>query len=191
MKPKGKLLALITVFAAIGLVTATGAFTTVQAERTVDVSAAQDSDALLQLEPANSNNADEYVTGGNGVDTVSVSLETTNGQGVNVDANTTIDSLITITNQGSQSVGVYVVLNHSSSDLSEVILNSVFEVRVNNATDSNHIGENIVGDGNAVSVGVGEYIEIGFIIDLTGVNSVTDSDTILETIEVHADAELG
>lgn len=190
MKPKGKLLALFVVFAAIGLVTATGAFTTVQAERTVEVSAAQDSDALLQLEPANSNNADEYVTGGDGVDTVSVTLQTTTGQGVNIDANTTIDSLINITNQGSQSVGVYVVLNHSSSDLNEPTLNSVFEVRVNDATDSNHIGQNIVGADNAVSVGIGEYIEIGFIIDLTGVNSVSDSDTMLETIEVHADAEL-
>ncbi|ERG94186.1 MAG: hypothetical protein J07HQW2_00620, partial [Haloquadratum walsbyi J07HQW2] len=37
MIPKGKLLALLMIFTAVGGVAATGAFTTVEAERTADV----------------------------------------------------------------------------------------------------------------------------------------------------------
>ncbi|ERG92237.1 MAG: hypothetical protein J07HQW1_02272 [Haloquadratum walsbyi J07HQW1] len=47
MIPKGKLLALLLAFTAVGGLAATGAFTTVQADRTADVTAAGDSNALL------------------------------------------------------------------------------------------------------------------------------------------------
>lgn len=46
-RPKGKLLALFAIFIAIGLVTATGAFSSVTAERTATVQTAGDANAFL------------------------------------------------------------------------------------------------------------------------------------------------
>lgn len=114
MRPKGKLLALLAIFAAIGLVTATGAFTTVSAERTVNVNVAGDSAALLQIEAnATSPNGAYAATNGN---QFQIDLSSNNadfggaftGSGVNDEALTRIDHVFNVTNQGTQAVEVTV-----------------------------------------------------------------------------------
>ncbi len=87
----------------------TGAFTSVQADRTVSVSVADDANAFLAIEPeSNSPNANEYVdTSGNAVSLDFTSTDAPgNGQGINDNATTEFDDLLRITNQGTQ--GVYV-----------------------------------------------------------------------------------
>lgn len=100
MRPKGKLLALFAMFAAVGLITATGAFTTVEAQRTAEVNVAGDSAALLQLEPANGS---EFASANNGE--VEITLDS---QGVNSNATTVDDEVLNITNNGNDDVFVQI-----------------------------------------------------------------------------------
>jgi hypothetical protein len=59
MISKGKLLALLMVFAAAGTLAATGAFTTVQADRAANIQAVGDGSSLIQTQPANSSLAEK------------------------------------------------------------------------------------------------------------------------------------
>jgi hypothetical protein len=105
-----KLLAGLGSLAAGGAaVIGTGAFTSVSANRGVAVNVADDSDALLSITKDTRGgsvtaNANEYVdTSGQ---TVSLDItETDSGaDGINDDATTVIDDLLTVTNQGTQDV---------------------------------------------------------------------------------------
>ena len=97
--------------------TGTGAFTSVEANRSMTINTRYNGDALLGISPAGSNNSDAYVQGGsvNGgyQNAQSIVLGggkfTENGAyGVNADATTVIRDLLSIKNQGSQTVYVYI-----------------------------------------------------------------------------------
>jgi hypothetical protein len=89
--------------AGAGAVLGTGAFTTVEAERTVSVETAGDANAFLAITPGSE--GDQYVEA-NG--TVEIDITDTNagGQGVNQNATTAIDQLLEVTNNGTQDVAV-------------------------------------------------------------------------------------
>lgn len=82
----------------------TGAFTSVSANRSIDVTTADDNNALLAIEADDTPNATEYVDTSGGT----VSLDFTNtdsgGSGVNQNAVTVFDDLLNVTNQGTQAV---------------------------------------------------------------------------------------
>jgi hypothetical protein len=87
----------------------TGAFTSVTANRGIEVDTADDSDAFLAIEADNTENADEYVNTNGG--TISLDFTNTNnsgypggGSGVNANGVTVFDDLLNITNQGTQTV---------------------------------------------------------------------------------------
>jgi len=104
MIPKGKLLALFAIFLAIGGVAATGAFTTVSAERTADVSTAGDSSALLGLSAASGSEL-----AADGTDQVQITLDSGQGaSGVNLNASTSEDATLTITNNGDDTATVWI-----------------------------------------------------------------------------------
>lgn len=86
-----------------------GAFTSVSAERGIEVDTAGDADAFLTIEPDNTPNASEYVNTSGG--TVSLDFTNTNnsgypggGNGVNQNAVTVFDDLLNVKNQGTQTV---------------------------------------------------------------------------------------
>lgn len=92
------------------IVTGTGAFTSVEADRDVSVQVADDTDALLRMAAAGEGN-DEYVTtnGGElGINLTSSNPTDAGGQGVNANATTVIADLFEIQNQGTQEVDVEV-----------------------------------------------------------------------------------
>jgi hypothetical protein len=105
------------VLAAIGalgggsaVVTGTGAFTSVEANRDLSVQVADDSSALLRMAAAGEGN-DEYITtnGGElGIDLTSDNPTNEGGAGVNADATTVIADLFEIQNQGTQEIDVEV-----------------------------------------------------------------------------------
>jgi hypothetical protein len=105
------------VLAAIGalgggsaVVTGTGAFTSVEANRDLSVQVADDSSALLRMAAAGEGN-DEYITtnGGElGIDLTSDNPTNEGGEGVNADATTVIADLFEIQNQGTQEIDVEV-----------------------------------------------------------------------------------
>jgi len=98
MKPtKGKLFVLVALVAAVGIVTATGAFGSVTASRTATVSVTGDDAALLALE-ANSGPGGSYVQG-----TDEIAIDVTS---VNTNATLGITNVFTITNSGNEEVPV-------------------------------------------------------------------------------------
>ena len=100
-----------------------GAFTSVQADRDVEIDVADDSDAFLQLQPAEDDDGDElpngqYARERNGI----LELDFTGdneeiaggGEGFNARANTGVSRVFEVRNQGTQ--GVEVALRTSEQD---------------------------------------------------------------------------
>jgi len=100
---------------AVGGATAvsTGAFTSVQADRTVSVSVADDSDALLAFDASGSTNRAYANTSGQAI-SIDISDSNDSGfagedpSGVNADALTQILDIFEVRNQGTQAAVVYV-----------------------------------------------------------------------------------
>ncbi|MFB6112801.1 MAG: hypothetical protein ABEJ58_01705 [Halodesulfurarchaeum sp.] len=88
----------------------TGAFSSVRAERTVSVSVADDSNALLRLTTAGTGPNSQYAEVSNGE--VSINLDNSDtgngGSGLNLESETNILDIFRIQNQGTQPVFVYV-----------------------------------------------------------------------------------
>jgi hypothetical protein len=114
-----KLIAAVGSLAAGGAATVgTGAFTTVQADRTVEVEVAGDADAYLRLAATGSPNSDAYVSTDDGQVSFDFSSDGGGeGSGFNLDSVTVIDSLLQVANQGAQSV--YFHADLSGLDLSD------------------------------------------------------------------------
>jgi hypothetical protein len=93
-----------------GVVFGTGAFTQVQAERTVDVDVADDSDAFLGIYETTGDytQVDAGPAGANTVEIVLNDSSAANGIGVNDRAVTTVDSVINVSNEGTQPVDIRV-----------------------------------------------------------------------------------
>jgi hypothetical protein len=148
------------------LVARTGAFTSVSADRDVEVQVANDADALLQLEPCEENGA--YVTTSGG--TLAVDMSSSNdqilGEGVNADATTVVDGLFRIANQGTQPVGVWL-------DVSP-IQNGEGDPAVELYRDGDQ-DASVVGQGNAVCLDVGESVCVGLVARTYGLDSGVDN----------------
>ena len=182
MRPKGKLFALFAVFAAIGLVTASGAFTTVTAERTADVNTAGDADALLAIQPGDGSNGNNGYAQQTGDGTIELSLDgdfnDQGAAGVNNNATTEVDNVINITNQGTQEVNIYI--ERTGSDHPEAV--TFFQGDASSGT-------NITASDNsgAVTVDAGNTTKISMTIDTTG-TQVDNDDELLSDITIHANA---
>jgi hypothetical protein len=118
MIPKGKLLALLLAFTAVGGLAATGAFTTVEAERTADVSVDGDANALLGITPNDQANNDFVNQGGTGDSELQIDLTGQNGNNgnLNTDAATNEENIITITNNGQNTVSFFIATEGGLQD---------------------------------------------------------------------------
>ena len=139
----------------------TEAFTSIQAERSVDVSVAGDQSAYLALTPADGQNAAEYVSTSGG--TLSVTLDS-----VNQNAVTTVDDLFTLVNQGSQPVYVYF------EDASDVV-----------SFRKSGTAQSLEGTANAVELTVGGTLTVGLEVDTTS-GSFDDGDSLLDRVQLYA-----
>ena len=84
-----------------------GAFTSVEAERKIAMGVADDSDALLELEPTEEPNGDyATTTSGQAGDILELNFDEVDGEGFNSDAETWICNIFTVANQGTQPVEV-------------------------------------------------------------------------------------
>lgn len=89
-----------------GAVLGTGAFTAVEAQRTVAVETTGDADAFLGIEPLEGPNADYVTAPTDGTVEIDITDEGTDaaGAGVNKNAITSIDRLLEVRNNGTQEV---------------------------------------------------------------------------------------
>jgi hypothetical protein len=82
-----------------------GAFTSVDANRSLNVTTEDDANALLELEAMDTPNGNTYVDDSNGA--ISIDISDDQADGVNDDALTVVRDLFRVTNNGSQSVYVW------------------------------------------------------------------------------------
>ena len=156
----------------------TGAFTSVTADRSVDVEVAGDSNAYLQLEKISGEpNSQQYVN----VDSGEVSFDFSDGNndvagggsGFNPDAVTEVENLLRVGNQGTQEVEFY-------ADLSGVDTSNGTTIQVRAEDGSGNIvdspaGENIAQNGGvsspapeSITLGTGDQAVLDLIVDTTG-----------------------
>ena len=180
-----------------GALLGTGAFTTVEADRTVNVQTTGDASGFLGLEaavrsddtgtnPGNTTtdpNENEYVTGGTG-ETIEINLDgnTEGASGLNQNAITTFRNLVTVTNNGTENVESLTV-SISSADGSIGANTFEYIVDDDNVEATVSDGSNLLGasgdDGSITSnLTPGESIDFGMVIDLID-GSLPDSDTDL------------
>jgi hypothetical protein len=161
------------VLLALGLVTgaiyATGAFTSLTAQRDANVAVTGDASAYLSLKPASGPNG-EYARYEHGQLQVVLGETTTEdgatGSGVNVNAVTTVNNVFTITNHGSQTVGLWL------TDGSDAV---TFEID----------GQSIEAKGNAITIEPGTTKPVSLVVDTRQVKTGTD---LLKSVTFHSSA---
>ena len=154
-----------------GALLGTGAFTTVTAERTVNVQTAGDGSAFLGLTAARAGGDFVDTTG----DTISIELGTNsagNGTGLNENAITTFRNLVTVTNNGTQNITALNLTMDVSGGSNSVTADSTFEFTVSpsNGNGSQGVisnGGNILTSGGAGgTLAPGSSVNFGILIDL-------------------------
>jgi hypothetical protein len=188
MKRRKFVLGLGTIAAGSASIVGSGAFTSVEADRTIAVDTAQDSDAFLELDTLGDA---ERSSAGDQVEFDFPSLgerendkiNPQNPQGLGADSIYRFASdvngsngLLRITNSGTQPVSVFAE-QQTTSDVPEVDL---FDVSTDNLLTSDDPYEDL---------GVGEELRVGFQINTFGVNVQKESYDIVLTIVADANHE--
>ena len=131
MNRRNVLVGLGGVVAGGGALLGTGAFTTVEAQRTVTVNAAGDASALLGLDPSGDGDSSDVVQVTDGLLVIDFGEAARGSQGVNLNGLTTVGDVdidgssvdteaLTITNNGTQTVDIsfHIEFNEHQGDLS-------------------------------------------------------------------------
>ncbi|MFO7925507.1 MAG: hypothetical protein ACQET5_13420 [Halobacteriota archaeon] len=181
-----------------GALLGTGAFTTVEAERTVTVNTAGDAGALLAFEASGDGVDSDVVTTDNDLLVIDFDAAANDGEGVNLDALTTvgevsgdpIDSLdtaaLTITNNGAQTVDINFDIGFNSeqalsgNDVHDV-LKLWTDASGSETINSNNFGNLVENDLEGLEAG--QSVEIALQIDTTGLdtNDVDTSNPLFES----------
>ncbi|WP_050032896.1 hypothetical protein [Halorubrum halophilum] len=159
----------------------TGAFTSVSADRQVDVQVAEDANAFLGLDNSSDPN-DAYFDTGSDEYAVNFNDSGNSGSGVNPNANTVAKEVFKITNQGTQSVEVSLEANNSD-DLEVQSPGSIsapgsdgVRAALSTAVDQLNSGSNTDSDG-AVQLDPGQSVDVDFAIN-SGTSDLSGSLTI-------------
>ena len=153
-----------------GALVGTGAFTTVSAERSVEVSTAGDASAFLTLEGDGN-----YVDGNSGDGTLTINLGGPGDNSINDEAITTLNGIVTITNNAadgsSTTIGVSTAgaATAADEDLSGSAKLLVTDSGGNNAAVVTfYVGDedsNSIDNGSPVDLGNGDSAELDVKID--------------------------
>ena len=191
-----------------GVISGTGAFTSVTAERSVEVTTTGDASANLGMAPLATPNGNEYADDSGG--TLSITIPD-----VNLSAVTHIDDVFRVTNNGGQSVVVYFE-EQGGAKTAAVDLGAkldqgfdVSSVGGNDQPTSDGIADqNIIDISNpnppgygkiGVLLGAGTSLEVGVYIDTSDANlndelsesssaDIESGETLLDGVVVHASA---
>lgn len=157
-------------FAAIGLITATGAFTTVEAERTATIEVSGDASALLGLSESENIGTGAVDDAQDGQATINLSDEALgDAQGLNPNANTTITPLLNVTNNGESNVNLEITIDSEDAAGIEDIM----------MVDAD--GEELT----SAQIDSGETVELGLKVQ-TGEDELGDFDVQI-TFEANAE----
>lgn len=163
----------------------TGAFTSVQANRTMTVAVEDDSAAYLKLDDEVDQGQDVYSSYDDGELVIEIDGNS-EGSGVNQNALTVIDDVFAIKNQGTQPVEVWVELSEDLSDYVDFYAVAGYD---NSTVDGGDVS--IVGEGNAFSGAgfgsVGSKLRVGVSIDLRDSDAPDSAANLDGTVTVFAD----
>jgi hypothetical protein len=174
-----------------------GAFTSVQADRSVDVTVAGDANAFLGLEPSSGANGN-YATTEDGKLAIQLdgSDNTPEGNGVNNNAETIIKDVFRMRNQGTQRV--YVYIEDTSDQVTFKLSRATSEKWINDSPVSTLTPNEVVdveGSENAILIDPGLEVKIHIEIDTTDESTpdtLLDGDiTIQATADPPADSPFG
>ena len=133
-----------------GALIGTGAFDTVEAERSVAVETAGDADAFLGVEPFPGSPNSDYVDASGDTIVIDITGTGTNapGAGVNENAVTAIDRLLMVTNNGTQDVNLSIELPSSVSGVAFTLASERGNANPTDLTDTTYE----LGSGQSISV---------------------------------------
>ena len=192
MKPKGKLAILVVLFAGVGVLAATAAFDTVEADRTAEVETAGDADALLGLEAGETELAENTNDG-----LLQITLdEDSDGDGLNENAITSVlpdegdDGLFTVSNNGNNEIE-FTIQDFEADDEVDIYFITTEGQDFDDQVDSELVDDDGTygllqddsGNGGSVTVDSGEELEVGIVFDVGDLdddNDVFDGDITLE-----------
>lgn len=155
-----------------GALVSTGAFTTVSAERSVEVSTAGDASAFLTI-----TGDDQYVTDDSGDGTLTIDLGGSGNSGFNQEAVTTLDGVVTITNNAADDSSATVGVSTDGADTAAAAGSASLLIEDGGdavAEVTFYVGDtetNSVGSGSTMSLSSGGSAELDVEID-------TRSDTL-------------
>jgi len=193
MRPKSKLAILVALFAGVGVLAATAAFDTVEADRTADVETAGDAEALLGLEAgttALAENTDDGLLQITLVD--EIDDEEIQGEGLNLDAVTTVlpdegaDGLFTASNNGGNDIEFGIQDFDADGDV-----DIYFIVGADAGSDSEGVDDttNPGDDGTLGDVGLNTELVTTEDYDVLQASDGSDGGTV--TIDSGEDVEVG
>lgn len=189
MNRRNVLVGLGTIVAGGGAALGTGAFSTVEAERTATISTVGDASGYLAIE-SHPNNSDDSVDPNNpdadsGTPYLSLSTDgelsfnfngsgtpSTSADGLNRNALSQFDDLLQITNNGPNSVDLNVELRDDSSNVAEE--DGVFNAYISqsNPPTGGSEGDTI---GGSTTLNAGDSLDVGFEIDLRDVTGLDET----------------
>ncbi|MFC7116244.1 hypothetical protein ACFQH2_16615 [Natronoarchaeum sp. GCM10025703] len=166
-------------------ITGSGAFTEVQADRDINVNVADDSDAFLEIKPADSPNGDAYAEETDDPGTIQLTFDDNAtgvaGSGVNDRALVEFKNVLTIRNSGTQEVRLGMTFGPDGFD------------------DDYSGNQGAVAptgpllrrepDSSQPTLGKGETFTTGLFFNLKKDKNADEFLEALETITIHADAE--
>jgi len=157
----------------------TGAFTSVEADRSVSVEVADDADAFLMMEPSSGPNS-EYATADGGTIALEFTDTDAGGSGVGTDSVYQFDDVFRITNQGTQPMYVWATFADASGNFTPDGSDTDIYLYPNGDSDDRLRDS----DDDVLYLGVGQSAGIGVHVDTT---SVTKNQEL--TMTINADAE--
>ncbi|MFC7072058.1 hypothetical protein ACFQJ7_04115 [Halovenus rubra] len=163
------LLGLGTASVGIGGLFSSGAFTSVEATRSVEINTSDDSSAILKFEPNNPSSNNNIITTENESGTSVIKIKQAD---LNERATTTFADALKVTNDGSKDVGISV--NPDASDDTNNLIGDVLDIQDSSGTSI--VDSSTEGD-NAVDLSSGSNIKLTVVIDLQN-NTGAAIDTI-------------
>lgn len=207
MNRRNVLIGLGTVAAGGGAVFGSGAFSTVEADRTVSVATVGDASAILSLDPNDSGGSSYTSASSIGSDsTLQLNFDSLgSSSGLNVNAETTFDPIFRLINNGQNAADVSIISNDASTTTSPTILSGARVIQ-NSVSDGSNtatieylftdsggsgesnssLGSSIVGDETASDPTTGQSInvassgaqEIGLVIGVSADSSSFDPSSV-------------
>ncbi|MBZ6494406.1 hypothetical protein [Natrinema longum] len=189
MNRRNVLVGLGAIVASGGAALGTGAFSTVEANRTVEVTTAGDANAFIGLEPGTSINTGA-VSAENGtleIDLGSDFGQTSGSGGVNYNATTSIGA----GDSGGVSTAAFTITNNGDSpaDISVSVTGdnpSYLHLYAENTNSSTTVD---LTSGTSISLAAGNSLDVAVVVDLTGVDQGdwTSGENIASEITITAD----